>query len=87
MDPPCEGAGGILKDGTCQFGMPEVLPENKLALRLFRDINLMGAEMTMLLSRIEIDDYERGDLLSKLRTLNAEVRTIQAEKIKKVANG
>jgi hypothetical protein len=82
--PPCSKE--ILPDGTCQFGMPEVARENVFAVQVFSDINLMGFEAAMALNARELTDWERGDLVMKLRVLFAEGREIEREKIEASKN-
>ena len=84
MEAPCDEPDGILSDGTCRFGMPSLMPENRMAVRFFSDINSLGELTTLTLWDIEITDHERGDLLMKLRVLKDEVNKVTKAKLKDV---
>lgn len=71
MPAPCEIE--ILPDGTCAFGMPETLPENQLAIRVWSDMQALGWDAAIVLNDIEVTATERDDLLVKLRFLASEV--------------
>lgn len=79
---PCEEEGGILEDGTCQYGFPEILSENVRAWRIWTDANLMGYEVAFGLRGLEMEQRESEDLLVKLRVLSAEAARIKGEKMK-----
>lgn len=83
--PPCDFE--ILPDGTCCFGMPEMLPENRLALDLYADIKAFGWEAASELHGLEMTPYDRGDLLMKLRVIAAEIAIIEREKMQASAAG
>lgn len=76
---PCDV--DVLPDGTCQFGMPAVTPENKSALAIYGDIKSLGWEAAVVLNGIAMTDYELGDLLLRLRTICCEVAAIEREKM------
>jgi len=80
---PCDIEGGVLEDGTCQWGFPELLPENVEAVDLFADINVLGWDAATGLRDWSLDRCERDTLLAKLRTLASESREIENEKLKK----
>lgn len=81
--PPCDEEGGIV-DGRCQWGYPPLLPENIQAWVLWSDINLIGPEFAWGLRSIVLTDYERGDLLLKLRVLAAEAKKIERERLEEI---
>jgi len=64
--------------------MPDVLPENRLAIRMFGDMRTLGFEFTWMLNDIELGEYEASDLLMKLRVLSNEVDKIQMDHVKEV---
>lgn len=84
---PCELEGGVLDDGTCQWGFPALLPENVAAVDLFADINLLGWDAATGLREWALDRSQRDELLAKLRVLAATVKEIEAERLKVVKSG
>lgn len=65
--------GGVLDDGTCQWGRPALMPENVEALSLWSDVNLLGWDAAIALRQIAVTEYEMSDLLVKLRTIASEM--------------
>jgi hypothetical protein len=83
---PCEEPDGILPDGTCQYGYPELTPADAAALEVWSDIRSLGAEAAMALNRLELTDLERGDLLVRLRVLAAEVNRADSQEAEKATS-
>jgi len=77
--PLCEQDDGILPDGTCPLGYPNVLPENVFVIELWEQITLLGWEAAMSLNHIELSDYDRGTLVKKLKILAVETRKAKKE--------
>lgn len=71
----------ILDDGTCQFGMPEVVPENMQALSLYSDMMAFGWSATAALNDLDLSPEERGSLLVKMRVIASEQAAIDKEKL------
>ncbi len=59
-----------------------MMAENIEAWNLWTDTNLLGVEFSVGLRNLELNDFERGDLLVKLRILASEAARIQGEKMK-----
>jgi hypothetical protein len=81
--PFCDEDDGILPDGTCPFGYPELLPENVFVLSLWEQIQSLGWGAATDLNELCLTDHDRGDLITKLKILSSETR--QAER--KTENG
>lgn len=62
--------------------MPEVHPENILAIEVYGDMVAMGWEVARDLHDLRLTPAERGDLLSKLRVLHDEAYAISKERRK-----
>lgn len=58
-----------------------------LAWTLWTDINLLGVDVALGLRDLALTDFERGDLLAKLRELAAEAAKIQGEKLQEKKGG
>ena len=78
---PCDLEGGVLDDGTCQWGIPHLVPENVEAVQLWSDINLMGWDVATGLRDWELSPRARDEMLVKLRVLAGETRAIEVEKL------
>lgn len=78
-DPPCEEPGGILDDGTCQWGFPDLLPSNVLALSVWGDVNVLGWDAAVGLRNLTLTGYEAEELLYRLRVIALEVRELKRE--------
>jgi hypothetical protein len=64
--------------------MPALHPSNITAVQLYQDIESFGAELTLLLWKLELDDYERGELLTRLRVIADEVGQVRKRKLKEM---
>lgn len=79
QEPPCDKPGGVLPDGTCQYGFPELLAENVLALEVWSDLQAVG-DGAWTLHDLALSDYDREDLLVKLRIIADTVAEYQHDK-------
>ena len=82
---PCDAPGGILKDGTCQFGMPALLPLNRLALQLYSDVQIVGWDSVVYLHDLDLDKSLARELLLRLRVIADEQRKAAERRAKEVA--
>lgn len=65
--------------------MPETLPENQLAIRIFNDSQALGWQAAMDLNDLELTEDERDDLLSKLRFVHAELAALERKRVEEQA--
>ena len=63
-------------DGTCIYGYTELMPENVLVLELWGDLQAIG-DRAWDLHNIELDEYDAGEILVKLRVLAGERAAIE----------
>lgn len=82
---PCEY--NILPDGTCQYGMPALMPENRKALELYTDLKALGWEAVVALHDLSLNGQDRGELLMRFRAIASEVALIEREKLQAAGKG
>jgi len=81
--PPCEEDGGILPDGTCTFGMPELQPRNRKALRFYADMKVFGYQGAIDIHGLPGDPWDRWRFLERIRVIENEANRLVRDRMEK----